>query len=114
MNLAIIFAFGLFTSAITGRVATLAWRGGVRRPLNPVNAVRDIVSIVSSLSFWALILWGFSTLDWYVVIAVAIVAGMAGGLIANPPRWGFLYRFQAGIGLLALRGAGWASAARRA
>ncbi len=112
MDLAIILAVGLLTSAISGRVTMLAARGGVRRPLNPLNAVRDIVGIVAGLSFWALVLWGFSSLDWYVVLPIALVAGMAGGIIANPPRWAFLYRFEPVVDALTVGVTGWLWVAR--
>lgn len=107
MELAIILAGGLFTSAISGRVTLLAVRGGVSRPLNASNFVRDIVGLFAGLCFWALVLWGFSSLDWYVALPIAVVTGSAAGVIANPPRWEFFYRFEPVTNLLTLGVTGW-------
>lgn len=107
MELAIILAVGLFTSGISSRVTQLAHRGRVSRPLKASNSVRDIVGLFAGLSFWALVLWGFSSLDWYVVLPIAVVAGSAAGVIANPPRWEFFYRFEPVVNLVTLGVTGW-------
>ncbi|HEX8669829.1 MAG TPA: hypothetical protein VF727_15795 [Allosphingosinicella sp.] len=108
----IILAAALLTSAISGRVTMLAARAGVRRPLDPLNAARDVLGIVAGLSFWLLLLWGLSSLDWYIVIPIALGAGMAGGIIANPPRWQLLYRFEPVVALFTLGSTGWLWVAR--
>ena len=94
MQQAVIFAIGMLASAIVGRVTTLAVRGRVSRPLNGWNAAKDAVGLVAGLCFWVLILWGFSALDWYVALPVILVAGLVGGVVANPPRFAFFHRFE--------------------
>jgi hypothetical protein len=52
-------------------------------------------------------MWGFSSLSWYVVLPVALVAGAAGGIVANPPRAAFFYRFEPVVNLVTLGTTGW-------
>lgn len=88
------FAGAMLLSVISGRITLLSHRSGIQRPLDAKNTVLDVVSTVAGLSFWALIVWGFSALSWYVVLPVILGASVIGGFLPNPPRFGFFYRAE--------------------
>lgn len=90
----VLLGLGLFLAGISGRVTTLAVRSGIERPLNAAHALRDAVGTVAGLCFWALAIWGFSSLTWYLVAAEMLGLGAIAGLAANPPRFGFFYKAE--------------------
>ncbi|MBX7482960.1 hypothetical protein [Qipengyuania qiaonensis] len=98
----IIFGLAMLTSALVGRVTLLAMRGHVHRPLNQVNAVRDVIGFLAGLCFWVLILWGFSSLDWYYALPIILGAGFLGGMLANPPRFAFFFAVEPVLDVLTL------------
>ncbi len=85
----------------------IAKRSGIHRPLNAANAIRDVIGIAAGFCFWALVVWGFSGLRWYVAALIVLAAGFCSGLIVN--RWSFalFFRVEPLVDLLTLSMTGW-------
>lgn len=94
MVLELVFTTAMLLSAISGRIMLLSQRSGVHRPLNAANAVLDLIGTVAGLSFWAIIVWGFSALDWYITLPIILGASVIGGILPNPPRFEFFFRLE--------------------
>jgi hypothetical protein len=99
MSLELPFALAMLLSVISGRLMLLSQRSGIQRPLSAVNAALDIVGLLAGLAFWAIIVWGFSALSWYLVLPIILGAGIIGGFLPNPPRFEFFYRIERFIDL---------------
>lgn len=99
MLLEIMFALAMVLSVISGRITLLSQRSGIQRPLNSINAALDFVGLVAGLAFWAIIVWGFSALHWYLVLPIIVGAAIIGGFLPNPPRFEFFFRAERFIDL---------------
>lgn len=91
---------GLLLSAISGRITLMQVRGGIQRPLNAVNAVGDVIGTVAGLCFWALIIWLFGTISWYIALPGVLIVGFAGGLVVNHSTMGFFFSIERILDLL--------------
>jgi hypothetical protein len=107
MELSVIFALGMILSAISGRTTLLATRGRIERPMNAMNAVRSVIGIFAGLCFWVLILWGFSSLAWYIALPIILAAGIVGGSIVNLTTFVFFYRSEWVVDVASLAITGW-------
>jgi hypothetical protein len=94
MSLELFFGCAMLLSVISGRITLLSQRSGIQRPLDVRNAVLDVVSTIAGLSFWAIIVWGLSSLNWYVALPIILAAAIIGGFLPNPPRFEFFYRIE--------------------
>ena len=94
MPVELAFAAGMLLTAISGRTTTLAVRGRVSRPLDIINAVRDLVGLIAGLCFWALTIWGFASLVWYVALPIVLVSGLVGGTAVNNRSFALFHRIE--------------------
>jgi hypothetical protein len=85
MSQNILFAITVLASIVDGRIHLLSTRGNIARR-------GGVLQPAAGLCFFALVVWGFATLEWYYVLTIIILSGLVSGLIVHPRL--FLYWFK--------------------
>ena len=96
MNYALLFS-GLFFGILTARAGAVGARGGIEP--SP-NLIRLIINTASLISVFAVIVWGFMNLAWWVTIFAFIIISLIVGAIVTRLTWALIYQVMPVTGLV--------------
>ena len=99
MALYMYFAVAMSVQMVAGRTQLLATRGGISDFGGLFSA---LIGIVSGLSFFAIAIWGFAWLHWYVVVPTILVMGFISGFVVNLRTFAFWYQTRSLVDVVAV------------
>lgn len=76
----ILFALGMLLSVLVGRTQLLAMRAHIP---DRSGLMASLIGIVSGLSFFAILVWGFATIAWYSAIGLALGMALLSGFLVD-------------------------------
>jgi len=87
MNIALLLS-GIFFGVLTARAGTIAARSNIE----PSSPIFILIHFGSMISTFAIIVWGFLYLDWWVPLAGFVGISLLVGLIVNQSGWFVFYK----------------------
>jgi hypothetical protein len=103
MNVALVLS-GIFFGILTARAETIAARGGIEQ----VNLALISISFGSMISTFAIIIWGFINLKWWIPLAGFVVISLFVGVIVGRSTWPLFYKAIPITGLITIVVTGYA------
>jgi hypothetical protein len=86
MVIDVLGSLALLAGIIIARLDLLCKRGRIRRITTTAPAVLDTVG---TLALYALIIWGFFHMTWYVWLGIVLTTSVFGGLAVKVSNMGF-------------------------
>lgn len=99
MPLYVLFCVAVLLQVTVGRTQLLATRGRIR---DNSGVLASLIGIAAGISFFAVIIWGFASIRWYLVLPTILAAGLISGFIVNLSSFAFWYRAKALVDLIAV------------
>lgn len=94
----ILFLSALFFGMLAARTGTVFARGGIQ----PTNLLVIIINFVSMISTFAIVVFGFLSLSWWIPIAGFIGISIITGILINHSTMTFFYKVLPVTGLIAI------------
>ena len=97
MKLYALFVLAMLAQVTSGRTQLLAMRGHI---VDRSGLIATLLGIASGLSFFAVIIWGFASLHWYVALPTVIVMCFSAAFIVHLRSFAFWYQMRALVDLV--------------
>ena len=94
----ILFIVGLFFGMLAARAGTVFARGGIE----PTNLIVVLINFASMLSTFAIIIFGFLSLSWWIPIIGFISISLVAGVLINHSTMAFFYKAIPITGLIVI------------
>lgn len=96
---------GVFFGVLTARAETIANRGGIEQ----TNSTVIFINFASMISTFAIMIWGFVNLHWWIPLVGFIVISTLVGVIVDRSTWLIFYRAipLTGLMTIAINGYAW-------
>tara|TARA_Y100000782_G_scaffold112480_1_gene142790 strand:- start:894 stop:1214 length:321 start_codon:yes stop_codon:yes gene_type:complete len=106
MSVALLLS-GIFFGILTARAGTIAARGNIE----PTHPAVIFINFGSMISTFAIIVWGFLNLQWWIPLAGFIVISLFVGVIVGRSTWPVFYQAIpiTGVITIAVTGYAWFS-----
>ena len=85
----ILFYITMFFVMIDARVNLIKIRSNI--PELNSNLFKVIISFVSTIASWSVVVWGFLNLEWWIPIVTLIGMSFPAAFLVNNQRYAFFY-----------------------